>query len=88
VLLLAVPLKLMLTTRAPWSAAQVSPEATADHEQLPEVSHTRTGMTEQDQQTPATPTPLLVSAPMMPATSVPWLGELGSEASASLLTKS
>src|SRR5437762_2337810 len=48
------------------------PLATDAYEPLPVESRTLTGMIGDENATPATPTPLFVAAPTMPATCVPW----------------
>ena len=64
--------KLMFATFAPWSAAQLSPLASALHVAYPVESATRMGMILAPQAIPATPMPLLPMAPITPATLVPW----------------
>src|SRR5450759_2410370 len=59
-------------TLAPWSAAHSIPVDMSEHQALPSaLLETRTGRTLTFQATPATPTPLLPTASMIPVTSVP-----------------
>src|SRR5437763_12401395 len=71
----------MLITRAPWSVAQVIPEATLAVVPDPSAPRTFTGMSEQRQQYDATPIELLLAAAATPAAQVPWpLSSTGSAA--------
>ena len=66
-----VPPRLRLMIRAPCSAAQTMPAATAVVGPLPAASRTLTGMIRACQAIPATPWPLSVAAAAMLATWVP-----------------
>ena len=75
-----VPLRLMLMTRAPWSVAQMIPEATLAVVPVPSAPRTFTGISEQCQQYDAMPMELLLVAPATPAAHVPWpLSSVASE---------
>ena len=58
-------------TRAPWSVAQMIPEATLAVVPVPSAPRTLTGMSEQRQQYEATPIELLLAAAATPAAHVP-----------------
>ena len=62
----------MLMTRAPRSAAQVVPLASALQVAQPSVPATRIGMIFESAATADTPAPLLVIAAAVPAALVPW----------------
>src|SRR5439155_6815962 len=66
------PAQLMLATRAPWSAAQVSPLAMS-LQYAPVSVPTWTTISLQRGQKPALPTPFPRASPMTPAVYVPWL---------------
>ena len=59
-------------TLAPWLTAYSIASAAAVSVPLPEESRNCTGMICTFQSTPATPIPLLVTAPISPAVNVPW----------------
>ena len=67
----AVEPRLTLITRAPESAAQMIPLATAATLPLPDASSTFTGITGAVKATPAPPARLFAAAAAMPATCVP-----------------
>src|SRR5262249_25633719 len=62
----------MLITFAPFWTAQAIPFTIDAYEPDPVESSTFTGMMGDEYATPATPMPLFVAAPAMPATCVPW----------------
>ena len=62
----------MLITLAPFWTAHAMPFAIDAYEPDPFESSALTGMIGDEYATPATPTPLFVAAPAMPATCVPW----------------
>ena len=68
----SAPPRLMLMTSAPCSRAQSTPSRMSPNETKPESSAILIGIRVESGAMPATPTPLLVSARIVPVTCVPW----------------
>ena len=68
----SAPPRLMLMTSAPCSRAQSTPSRMSPNETKPESSAILIGIRVESGAMPATPSPLLVSARIVPVTCVPW----------------